>query len=966
MKSMNDVYLLTLLFGFSAAHADTAPIVLPSHVQTPDHENIENDYLARVQKGSPAVPLTKDWTRNLIVNSDFGAGIKHWDSAGHEGLKCAFINGSFSYHAIQFSGPAGSGIKQDFSERLKDFLETVPGRIKNDTGILLRLQYYAKSTTEANADLTVLTTNSAGDEIIKQNMVAGSEYKLFTLYFRLASGRAPQKAELAIKAPVNNAPLMIERVELRALAPIAKHANLGEAYPRWMSFRNGTNLRVADLLANGGVNITHALRPGVVTTLRKFKPTEYVPSIDHENFMNISPLDYRLRAWNIAAKVNSDVLPDTTTLKVEILMSYADKPRSFWAAFKGSKKHGLLLSVGDDGRPDVKTAERVEVISAQSDGNKSRTGALTIKRSGGGTRQTFRKGHTYFARILKAYYNPANPHINNNGKSAKEVMVSWYDAKYKLTPWQGIEFDTAGWYYLSGADTDLNFVNDGGVFNGINTAGLGAAEVMQGLREHFGNDFIIQCDGHPPHAEQGTMKCGYQEFQWINGVEMESYTPGNHSTHFEFFRHIQERIRFNPVFNYALIKDVTARYNDPALRERGANDTTFQAGLAAACLLGMVQSFSPAFNSMHDGPGAYAKIYRWDEYYGGDLKNQNWLGKPVGPMLRSLENLDRSVNLLDGVTWILSCDGNGSPKDIAADLSVSHHQNNSFTLAITKIPEGLHPPRLVSVKASTPLRAGSMKQGSVYTWVFKARAKDWVHYNQKTYKNIPMALLLGVGEDDTLKTSVLVSNDWRLYSISFIAGVERVSKKDFPYKWDRLRYLNPKKEGQVRTDDELLKMERKFEEYKNRPQVFQPILALGHQQGEIEISELALYEGDDACWYREFENGLVMHNAGILPWTVAIPAGFRKLTTANSQPYNNGEDMSGKKTVIKTGESLFLVKNDAYERLKKQGPTVFKTPPLRPDYYSVDEKKGTVTKLSDQECQAIRNPPEGEGKSGKK
>ncbi|MBF0196721.1 MAG: hypothetical protein HQL32_03390 [Planctomycetes bacterium] len=908
----------------------------------------QKEYLNKVQALYPAAELGQDWTRNLIVNGDFGADLFEWEKINSSGI--SLEKGTFSYQACSLRSK--SVLTQNFSERLDDFLFVSKGKVGENTGILFRIQGYIKGGANSKLKLAIHFTDSKGTREVSKSITFTPEYRAFSHNLMLNYKGKISDAYLSLSredSPSQSTSIEFERLELRALAPIAKDIDLGEEYPRWMTFRNGTDLRVSDALANGRVKITHALRSEVVKTLKNYEPTKNMLHVDHENYMLLSDEYYEICGWGLAGKVLTEITKETKSIKVALPENKSAKTKFF----RQSGDTRVLFTLGKNGKPDRTKTEVVYIEKVVAESKKSTNSMFTIKRDvlNRGI-QSFPANKTYMGTIQKSYYNPDNLLRTSKGESLIDVYLSKYTDRYKEVPYRGLEFDTGSWYYLGDADLDFDFRADGGIFNGVSTGALGAVEAIKGLREALGNDFILQCDGSYPNINDGVCKVGYKSFEWINGIEKESYISRNSSTVFEHFRHAQELVRFNPVFNYALNKDVTARYNSADSRKKGATDKVFLSTLAASCVLGMVQSFHPDFNELDDIPD-YGKFYKWDEYNGGDLDNQSWLGKPIGPMMQYLANVDRSKNLLGESQWVLSHEGVHSGQDFAIDFEEVQEAPNSFKISLNKIPDGYMAPNDIMVKAKKELPKGRMRNGHVYTWSFLARATDYSELNGRIYKNIPKQVYFGLAPGEADAGAVLVSGAWRHYTISFMARADKVSSKEFPNRHVDTRWIKPKKKGQIKSKEEFAKEELLYQEYKKGPHVFQPTLSFGSQNGSIEIRNLELYKGDDACWYREFENGLVLHHTGSTPWKVIIPQGYQRLKTANEQPYNTGEEMSGKAVVLGTGESLFLVKKDAYAKLRKLASSSPKTS-HKPRYWQYQRKEGTSKQLSQAESDDIR------------
>lgn len=301
---------------------------------------------------------------------------------------------------------------------------------------------------------------------------------------------------------------------------------------------------------------------------------------------------------------------------------------------------GLCL-LDDEGRPDWRRSEQVELVSVDS-----QRGVLRVRRGAFGTSPRNFPAQTSYAAAhvsegpwgrrsnLMWFYNfsPRCPR-DEQGRAAVDILVDELGKELgpggRLEKFDGIEFDVLthqrwgpGGSGLRGIDTDGDGQSDNGYHEGVNVYGVGVYEFCRRLRERVGDDRFLLADG-ASHRNQ-------RAFGQLNGIESEGWP---HLSDWEFRdwsgglnRHLYwDAFGRKPVFNYVnhkYIERQEGRHPDiPFSRHR--------LSLAAAQFVNaaVTYSFAPPRE-----PGGLFPI--WDELWQGEEQRLGWLGEPLGPARR--------------------------------------------------------------------------------------------------------------------------------------------------------------------------------------------------------------------------------------------------------------------------------------------------------------------------------------------
>ncbi len=314
------------------------------------------------------------------------------------------------------------------------------------------------------------------------------------------------------------------------------------------------------------------------------------------------------------------------------------------------KDNGMRMNMPDDivlvrrhadGTFDWNAAEQVRLVAI--DGNH-----IQIDRAMFGTRAIrFDAGKTYAAphvmggpwettRNMVWYYNlsPECPR-DRNGKTCADLLVEEFGANFakggRWATFDGVQFDvmmsipTTGYHERrkalgERADCNMDGKQDDGIFNGVESFGLGNYEFLTRLRKAVGPDKILAADGR----EQGCQKAGNGQ---LSGVEMEGL-PEQRPYGWVTWSTVMNTLDFwkgctaDPKFNYGAF-----RYNNPDKLPTDVLMRYYRLGFAATCF---TDSFILAGSWMH--PRDLPEL-RQVFPLGEDEAITGWLGKPAGETL---------------------------------------------------------------------------------------------------------------------------------------------------------------------------------------------------------------------------------------------------------------------------------------------------------------------------------------------
>jgi hypothetical protein len=319
-----------------------------------------------------------------------------------------------------------------------------------------------------------------------------------------------------------------------------------------------------------------------------------------------------------------------------------------------------ICDLDDDGKPDWRRSEQVQLVGIDPD-----RGTITVRRGCHGTRPIgFEAGKAYLApHIVEGPWNGPQNNLmwfynysthcprDEQGRTCADVLADWLARTFgptgPLAEYDGLEFDVlfASLYnhpyrYLQATDyegrktpdCDGDGVGDMGIFDGVDTYGVGVIEFCRDLRQKMGDDRLILADAGWWH--------GQRSFDLLNGIESEGmeldeqgHCAWGHmlNTH----RHWNHRGR-NPKLSYLML---TRRTPTPT-------DGAWRIGMAVAAMAGSANAVSnrPGAHKRFGGPAGDTPD-DWDELCNAGQAGPGWLGAPTGELIRLAT---REPDLLDG------------------------------------------------------------------------------------------------------------------------------------------------------------------------------------------------------------------------------------------------------------------------------------------------------------------------------
>jgi len=352
------------------------------------------------------------------------------------------------------------------------------------------------------------------------------------------------------------------------------------------------------------------------------------------------------------AKVLSDI--PATSGETEIRVS---DPRLFQlktGRYRDRNEDIGICALGPDGRPDWSRSEQVQLVAVDI-----RKGTITVRRGCYGTKpRAFRAGQAYAAahvhegpwgrrsNLMWFYnYSTRSPR-DGRGRRCADVLVEDIARRFEkggqLEAFDGIEFDVLH-YRVSGRgrrgpDCDADGRRDDGIFDGVNTYGIGVVEFCRALRRRLGDRKLILADGMSLNNQRA--------FTILNGIESEGWPhlsdtavndwSGGLNRHFFWLRNAHR-----PVFNYVNHKFIRPSGKPGVVVRPKVGFNIHRLVFAAAVFTdsAICYSFAPP-----KAPGELIGI--WDELVEGAERRLAWLGRPLGPPVRLAA---RQPDLLGGI-----------------------------------------------------------------------------------------------------------------------------------------------------------------------------------------------------------------------------------------------------------------------------------------------------------------------------
>ncbi|GAB6140411.1 hypothetical protein JCM14076_11400 [Methylosoma difficile] len=527
----------------------------------------------------------------------------------------------------------------------------------------------------------------------------------------------------------------------------------------------------------------------------------------------------------------------------------------------------VIYALNPSGKPDWSKAEHVALTGM--DGNKIRVerGQWNSRRLAFKAGQTVVAAHMMFwTQQWQLNFSLHCPRGGPQNLTAAEWFAQKAAQKVINSKADGVEFDVARWTWgfplANPMDVNNDLIADYGYIDGVNSFGLGGQVFFRELRKQLGTEKIIQADSNDAQT-------GMRGWQFLNGVQMESFPAANDFNRFsQAFGHLRlwvENAGMAPHLSYPFTKTPTTLFANDHTGNSGNADYRFRIGLASACLLGMPHPFAnlkdigfdPANAKHGGGRNEEFGVFKWDEYHGGNLQNWHWLGRPIENEQQHLSDLDKT-DLLSEQDWQWS-----NQEGFKAEFS----QNKTLHSAkVTYIPDNILPEkRFFGTLLSTQNGVKNLTPGQEYTLEFDARGDDTWQYAGQVFEKVPRMLTISGAEPSGKNQhplSVLVDSRPRHYRVSFVADGSPAAK-----------------------------------------------FGISEQIGSTEISNIKLYKGSAERWSREFENGMVLLNMTKNPWIFKLKKDtFQHLKGDQNININNGKPIEDE-VIVPAQDAVFLAKH---------------------------------------------------------
>ena len=671
-----------------------------------------------------------------------------------------------------------------------------------------------------------------------------------------------------------------------AAAPLA----LSSEYPISMTYHGptpGTNAVADELLKYEPVEIMGGVSDGLWNDVRSAFTNKLVLKQDAWGGTVTIGL---ARAWpghwllKTGTKLSADCTEADTVLHVQDYTRLATSQTPVTRDLNNNNAYLLMYGLDADGQPDWSRAEHIKITAVDT-----ANGTITVERAQqGSSALSFASGQAVIARHMLFWYNNPGGQWQLNfslqcprGGPLNLTAAEWFAREIKMaideSGADGVEFDVARWQWgtlgNNPMDCDNNLVTDYGYIDGVQSFGLGGQVFVKELRRLLGPGKIIQMDSNDANGQQ-------RGWQYVNGCQMESFPNANHFESFsEAFLHLRQyrdNITSLPDFSYAYVKTPTSTFEN-LYGPGGENlDWHFRVGFAADLLTGMPSPFTsiadanfnpgdPGTNT--DATASTGDIFKWDEYFGGDLNDWKWLGIPTGAAVQVLDNLGGS-NLFSQAVWTWKTETNftaacaSSNGTYSAGITALASVTNILPINSTDCFSGTGIPKNLAYGTRLEITAGfpAIETNREYTLEFEACGNDHWDYAGQSFDKVPRMIRILHPQSDT-STTVLVNSNWCFYRLSILA----------------------------RTNS--------------------PLFAFGmsEQVGSASLRNVRLFEGGAERWARAFTNGIVLLNMTRQPWQHEMGQAYRRLSGTQSANINNGQRVPPTVTVP-SWDALFLVR----------------------------------------------------------
>jgi hypothetical protein len=609
----------------------------------------------------------------------------------------------------------------------------------------------------------------------------------------------------------------------------------------------------------GNAQKTHAVKarwPDKIVTLQ-----DAYGGVSEEDYANVWPGHLLYKPGTLSSQ---NISPQDTVISVQDPSLIVKNARRLEKMQKKTPLALIIYALDKAGKPDWSHAEHL--VAERIDGQK-----ITVKRGQWGSKPlAFEAGKTviaphmmFWARQWQVNFSLHSPRGGAGNLTAAEWYARHAADNLAQASADGIEFDVGRWTWgapeQQAMDIDNDRVADYGYLDGVNSFGLGGRVFFRELRRLVGPDKIIQADSNDAMF-------GVRGWQYLNGVQLESFPAANHfdrfSTAFLHLRMWAENAQALPHISYPFTKTPTTVYANARNADGSKTDARFRIGLAAACLTGMPHPFASLGNlkfdpanviANDDGSNQHFGVFAWDEYQGGDRHDWHWLGRPLAPAQQDLSDLG-TADLLAGTSWRWVTDKGFTAKPSGQNAMTVEH-----------IPANILPEQMwYGVRYEPNGGLKTLQANQDYTLVFDAQGDDSWHYAGQDFAQVPRMLVIS-GAADTKKAaaplSVLIDSTPRTYRVSFVADGSPAA-----------------------------------------------VFGIAEQLGKTTLNAVKLYAGSAEHWSREFANGMVLLNMGHKPWHATVQKDlYRHLKGTQAPEVNTGETV-GSDVLVPPQDAVFLIK----------------------------------------------------------
>ena len=320
----------------------------------------------------------------------------------------------------------------------------------------------------------------------------------------------------------------------------------------------------------------------------------------------------------------------------EIRVSDPSRFHTSMGRYRSSNDDIGLCVLDAAGRLDWHASEQARLVSVDRE-----RGVITVERGCYGTEpRAFAAGKAYAAphategpwgqrsHLMWFYNYSTHCPKDEGGRTCADVHADELADRFapggQLAAFDGVEFDVLFHTRARQADCDADGKPDGGMFDGVNTYGLGVTRFLERLRERLGEDRLITADGHHDTHQRG--------FGVANGIESEGWPALNDREVTDWSgglnRHDFWAVRGRaPIFNYINHK-FTEPTGDPGRPEMRPDVPwpIHRLVLAAAVMTNSAVCYSYA-----PPPEKGETFGVWDELWMGTAHRLAYLGRPAGP-----------------------------------------------------------------------------------------------------------------------------------------------------------------------------------------------------------------------------------------------------------------------------------------------------------------------------------------------